>query len=459
METKKKKKEKKKHKKIPQEFIENPTSDQHDSGKKRKHSSSIVEKIKDNTSKTKFKKIKHELTEEDAQANDFLLKEWTEKEIEEFESGNIDLETAKNQIDCSELPDALPFKRKPNEIIGENHESTLLIHQLVPRLTQLTGEDRKLLAKHDLVVQSGRFNQFENAILKRNWDLYLKDYNVPNPLMLFGFFKRNGEQNNPAKTYCYAFTHKTKLLLRLAKDLPHRTLYQIYCRARILLSGLKQARDFTDEDRKLILELHTKHGDRYATFCEEYGFNPKCAREVVRNAVKANGVQLKRGAWNSEELDKLKTNVLRIMKEENIISYSRIPWSKVAADMKRSDIQCRQRFFSKVFFKVMQDQNESKKWNEQYDIVRLIALMKRCGWADDALIDWDFIKEKFSIDCFNILSRSWSRVRLNVPDFQSKTLKEIVDYLYDTRVRKFAKKDPRAFEQIEKFVEDCINDK
>lgn len=176
-----------------------------------------------------------------------------------------------------------------------------------------------------------------------------------------------------------------------------RTLYQIYCRGRALLSGLKKARDFTPEDREMIIEGHRIHGDQYVKFCEEPGLNPKAAREVIRNVIKPNGNKLNSGTWSADELGQLKESVQNIIQKYDLKNYDGIPWTEVAASMKRSDVQCRQRFFSKVVFMLVQTNAEQEVWDEKFDMARLIALMNQCDWSDDTMIDWDFLKEKFSM--------------------------------------------------------------
>lgn len=282
---------------------------------------------------------------------------------------------------------------KNNSYIKPDLISSDPLHLTLPKLGVLDSKDKKLLQKHKLQIQTGRFNKFENALLFRNWNRYLEDYDIPNPLFLFGYFQYETHRKD-VKQYYQTFAQQTQLLLRLAKDLPTRTLYQIYCRARVLLSGLKKLKDFTQQDRDIILNLFNKFGDKYANFCEMYGYNPKCAREVVRNRLKANGNKVHNGPWSHEELIKLKLNVENVMKEMNLSSYDGIPWSIVSRNMNRSDIQCRQRFFTKIMY-LMKNTNIDS-WDDKMDLAKLIALLKHCNFSDENLIDWDFIKEKFS---------------------------------------------------------------
>lgn len=285
---------------------------------------------------------------------------------------------------------------KSDRQIDFSLESQERLHQLLPKLRKLTNKDQELLKQENILVRNGRFSSIENAILKRNWDLYLNDYNIPNKQLLLGYFqyeKTNDTDQTLKKAY-QKFAKDTKILLRLSKDLPNRTIYQIYCRARILLVDLKKAKDLTENDREIIIELHKKHGDRYTSFCEQYGYNPKSAREVIRNSNLSNGVELKRGEWSLEELRKLKKYVNKLVKKLNLKSYDGIPWSKVGKKLKRSDIQCRQRFFSKAVMLPASD--DPPNWNEKLDMAKFISLLRELKYPELSLIDWDYIKEKFS---------------------------------------------------------------
>lgn len=311
----------------------------------------------------------------------------------------IDME---DPLDCEPsedwMNDELPRERHPDKIIDDKDLlSEHIIHQVLPRMFyKKQHEEQEILDKYNLTVQRGRLTKVENALLKRSWERYLEDYIVPSPQFMFGNFTKSKE-NRSVKVYYQTFAIRTKLWLRLAKDLPNRTICQIYQRCRSLLSGLKGGEDFTDKDRELIISLRLAHGDQYSSFCEKYGFNPKDAREVVRNSVKANGTRINHGQWSNEELAKLRDNVRKVMKKEKLDSYDNIPWSVVSADMNRSDVQCRQRFFSKSMFLLAQAKIDIEKWDDKFDMARLIALIKRCNWSEEVLIDWDFLKEQFAM--------------------------------------------------------------
>lgn len=353
--------------------------------------------------------------------------------------------------------DELPRQRKPHKALDlDRHASSHLLHQVLPRLFNLKpDEERAILEQHGLSVNRGRFTKVENAMLRRSWARYLKDYIVPNPRLMFGVFCRNRKANGAVKDYYRAFAARTKLFLRLAKHLPNRTLAQIYQRARATLSGLKTGADFSEADRATILNLRRVHGEQYAVWCERHGFNPRHARELVRNSEKANGAAVKHGRWSNEELAALRDNVQKVMKELRLTSYDAIPWVRVAATMGRSDVQCRQRFFSKSVFLLVQNRVDIERWDDRFDMARLVALVRRCAWSDEALIDWDFIKEQFSIECFNILLRSWANAYSLVPEREGKTLAEIVEYLYETKVVARYGKDEEKMAAIEAFVEEC----
>lgn len=328
------------------------------------------------------------------------------------------------------------------------------LHHLIPKLRRINDNDKELLRQHNLSVQNGRFTSSENKILSKNWQRYLDDYNVPNKSLLLGHFQyeRSNNDSQKIKKLYRKFANETQLWLRLAKNLPNRTIFQIYCRARFLLSNLKKAKDFTDEDRQIILKLYRKYGDHFTTFCEEYGYNPKCAREILRHTIKSNGVKLNHGEWSEKEVKKLKKIVSRLMKKLALQSYDGIPWSHVSKKLHRSDVQCRQKFFSKSIFCQMITHPPIDDWNEKLDIAKFIALLKHLNFDDFNMIDWDYIKEKFSSIYFNILLRKWREIRVRIPDHQHLSLSEILDHLYKTRVLKHFGHDQEKMKEIEDFI-------
>lgn len=58
-------------------------------------------------------------------------------------------------------------------------------------------------------------------------------------------------------------------------------------------------------------------------------------------------------------------------------------------------------------------------------------------------------------ECFNILLRSWANAYSLVPGREGKTLAEIVEHLYETRVLARYRKHPEKIAAIEAFVEEC----
>lgn len=320
----------------------------------------------------------------------------SETDAEETSSKNDNLETSTNNEDDESFNQSmyyeLPSERSDRKI-DFSLESEERLHHLIPKLMKLNDKDKEILKNENIIVRNGRFSIIENAILKRNWERYLKDYHIPNKQLLLGHFQyqiTNNDDKELKKAY-RKFAQHTKLWLRLSKDLPSRTIYQIYCRARTLLPNLKKSKDFDENDRKNILKLHKIHGDHYATFCEKYGYSPKSAREVIRQGLSD---EFKKGEWSQKELRKLRKYVDELVKELNLKSYDGIPWTRVSQKLKRNDIQCRQRFFSKAVMMLSPD--DPPNWNDKLDMAKFISLLRKLNYNDTALIDWDYIKEKFS---------------------------------------------------------------
>ena len=87
------------------------------------------------------------------------------------------------------------------------------------------------------------------------------------------------------------------------------------------------------------------------------------------------------------------------------------------------------------------------------DISKLIYCLFKLNYSNESDIDWDLIKDKFSkITSFNNLMKNWRIIKSSVPDFDSKTYKQIIEYLYDKYLPEFIKTD----EQL-KELEDFYN--
>ena len=81
-----------------------------------------------------------------------------------------------------------------------------------------------------------------------------------------------------------------------------------------------------------------------------------------------------------------------------------------------------------------------------------VYVWKHLNFDDFNMIDWDYIKEKFSSIYFNIILRKWREIRVRIPDHQHLSLSEILDHLYKTRVLKHFGHDQEKMKEIEDFI-------
>ena len=85
------------------------------------------------------------------------------------------------------------------------------------------------------------------------------------------------------------------------------------------------------------------------------------------------------------------------------------------------------------------------------DTSKLIYCLFKLNYSNESDIDWDLIKDKFSkITSFNNLLKNWRIIKSSVPDFDSKTYKQIVEYLYDKYLPEFIKTD-EDLKELENF--------
>jgi len=62
----------------------------------------------------------------------------------------------------------------------------------------------------------------------------------------------------------------------------------------------------------------------------------------------------------------------------------------------------------------------------------IIYCLYKYNFDNELDIDWDLIKEKFEkITSFNNLMKNWRIIKSTVPEFESKTYKQIINYLFD----------------------------
>jgi hypothetical protein len=80
-------------------------------------------------------------------------------------------------------------------------------------------------------------------------------------------------------------------------------------------------------------------------------------------------------------------------------------------------------------------------WSKS-DTSKLIYVLFKFNFDNECHIDWDYIKEKFiKITSFNNLMKNWRIIKSTVPEFENKTYKQIINYLYDNFLPNFIRKD------------------
>ena len=307
----------------------------------------------------------------------------------------------------------------------------------------------KYVDEYNLTVDSSRLKDYEYVILKRNWDKFFDDYPVNNnyKLLLLGYFKRTKRYSEENKKQVKEFIKSTNFYLRLGKDLPNRRLQHLIYAARRRLTSLKRSQDLTDNDKQRIRYLYWKRGLRSITeICNILNCTHNCVSNDIFNNFNDQGELFNKGKWSSDE----ETTLIEALKKyfntndlsQHIFNIN-IKYKSMLdqVNINRSGIDCRSHWLRSLRWKIANyDQFEDKF--TRIDTSKLIYCLFKLNYSNESDIDWDFIKDKFSnISSFNNLMKNWRIIKSSVPDFDSKTYKQIIEYLYDNYLPQYVRTD------------------
>ena len=244
--------------------------------------------------------------------------------------------------------------------------------------------------------------------------------------------------------------------MRLGKDLPNRSLKKLIAAVRARFTPLKKIKDITDNDRKCFRYMYWKRGIRsFNQIANIMNCIPNCVLADICYNFNELGQPFDKGKWSSDE-DKVSIDGLKkYFKTDDLSKHifdSNIKYKSMLKliNLNRHGTYCRSRWMQCLRWKIANYDQFEDNWSKS-DASKLIYCLFKLNFSDESDIDWDLIKDKFSkITSFNNLMKNWRIIKSSVPDFDSKTYKQIIEYLYDKYLPEFIKTDENL-KELEDF--------
>jgi hypothetical protein len=276
-------------------------------------------------------------------------------------------------------------------------------------------------------------------------------------IRLLAYFARSHKYSKEERKQIRDFMRRENFLLRLANGLPNRTICSVYNRARVIFNSLKRLKDMSDSERKLMKSLYSIHNNKWTTIAEKINCYPKCVVSQIIINYNSNGEPYLKGKWSKNE-DKKFIKAMKLVLNTNDLSdkiYTKnIPFKKIRdlANLNRSLIHCQHQWMRRIRWTLSNFDQFEDKWSKR-DSSKLIYVLFKSNFDNECDIDWDYIKEKFiKITSFNNLMKNWRIIKSTVPEFENKTYKQIVNYLYDNFLPNFIKTD-EDLKELEDFYQ------
>ncbi|XP_054155997.1 cyclin-D-binding Myb-like transcription factor 1 [Oppia nitens] len=333
------------------------------------------------------------------------------------------------------------------------------LHRLIP-YARMNSKDKKLLIDNNLLVINGKFSKYELEILTKNWQKFCDDYECDEDMKtrLLGFFAFSDRYSKPErKTFRY-FMRSSQFLLRLANGLPNRSIHEIYYTARRKFNTLKRISQLSDADKIDVNRLPLVYGRKWAKIAEKYQCNPSSLSTYYITYYDSNGEPYYRGKWTPDEDRRLLAAMRRVLNTDDLrqhIFTKNIPYKQIRdlAEINRSEIIVANRWYTNLRWFIAQWDQLEDQWTHK-DSARLVYCLFRYNFTDESDIDWDVIKEKFAnISSFNALMRNWRLIKQTVPTFESKSYKQIIDFLYDNLLPQYLNPDDDGLKEFEIFFD------
>jgi hypothetical protein len=276
-------------------------------------------------------------------------------------------------------------------------------------------------------------------------------------LCLLGFFTSSNRYTKEERKIKRDFIRRENFYLRLANGLPNRTIKSVYSKARVMFNSLKRLNDIKDEERKLMKKLHSIHKNKWTKIALKLNCYPQCVKSQILHNYNSNGEPFKKGEWSLKEDKMLIKGIQKVLSTNHLsdkIYAKNISYNKIRNFVKlnRSERDLRHRWTRRFRWKLSNFDQLEDNWSKS-DTSKLIYVLFKFNFDNECHIDWDFIKEKFiKIKSFNNLMKNWRIIKSTVPEFETKTYKQIINFLYDNFLPNFIKTD-EDLKELEDFYQ------
>ncbi|XP_054155963.1 cyclin-D-binding Myb-like transcription factor 1 [Oppia nitens] len=331
------------------------------------------------------------------------------------------------------------------------------LHVLIP-YTFIGPKEKQIIKDNNLIVITTKFSKYEMEILTQNWQQFCDDYECDENMKtrLLGFFSFSDNYTKQERKAFRNFMRSSQFLLRLANGLPNRTIVNIYLTARVRFNTLKHMIDLSDEEMDNILQLRRQYGRKWAKIAEKYMCLPSSVTTYYDFYYNSNGEPYDKGKWTLDEDRRMLTAMRQVLNTDDLKQYvftKNIPFKLVRdlSKINRCLVSVAQRWHKQLRWSLAQWDQLEDQWTHK-DTAQLIYCLFRYDFTDESAIDWDVIKEKFlNISSFNALMRNWRLIKQTVPSFESKSYKQIIDFLYDNLLPQYLNPDDDGLKEFEMF--------
>ncbi|XP_054155964.1 cyclin-D-binding Myb-like transcription factor 1 [Oppia nitens] len=331
------------------------------------------------------------------------------------------------------------------------------LHVLIP-YTFYGPKEKQIIEENNLTVITTKFSKYETEILRKNWQQFCDDYECDENMKtrLLGFFSFSDNYSKQERKSFRYFMRNSQFLFRLANGLPNRTLVNIYITARVKFNTLKRMCELSADEKDNILELRRLYGRKWAKISEKYQCYPSSVTTYYDTYYDKNGEPYDTGKWTPDENRRLLAAMKQWLNTDDLSQHiftKRIPYKQIKqlAEINRSEFTVAQHWYYRLRWSVAQWDQLEDQWTHK-DTAQLIYCLFRYDFTDESAIDWDVIKEKFAnISSFNALMRNWRLIKQTVPTFESKSYKQIIDFLYDNLLPQYLNPDDDGLKEFEMF--------
>lgn len=165
----------------------------------------------------------------------------------------------------------------------------------------------------DAQLRVGKWTREEDEILKNNWERFIRENPIKDPIRLFNFRTNLGvTSESQGYRYIHRFKNETRFYIQLSKNL-NRSIGSCYNRGRKLFRTYKQGR-LSEKEVKKLEKLHKKYGNKWSLIGEKMGRSGQSLIDYWIRQVK----EYNKGRWSEEETDQLHEALLKVTNAKSL---------------------------------------------------------------------------------------------------------------------------------------------